>query len=80
MAAWSPILRGWPRTMLAADDAPPHTSFNAFGGNSFEPLVGKPAFNFDKATFASAFWLNKTGERPVTTPAQAAGSVIFPSP
>jgi hypothetical protein len=70
---------------LAADDprrqdAPPHAAFNAFGGNSFDPLAGKPAFNFDKSTFGSSFWLNKTGERPTATPAQAAGSVVFPSP
>ena len=70
---------------LAADDprrqdAPPHAAFNAFGGNSFDPLAGKPAFNFDKSTFGSSFWLNKTGERPTAVPAQAAGSVVFPSP
>ncbi len=61
-------------------DAPPHAGFNAFGGNSFDPLAGKPAFNFDKWTFGSPFWLNKVGERPVAAPAQAAGSVVFPSP
>jgi len=38
---------------LAPDDArrqgaPPHASFNAFGGNSFDTMAGKPAFNFDK--------------------------------
>ncbi|MGA2617452.1 MAG: glycosyl hydrolase family 28-related protein [Thermoguttaceae bacterium] len=70
---------------LAADDArrqdaPPHAAFNAFGGNSFDPLAGKPAFNFDKCTFGSPLWLNKTGERPTAAPAQAAGSVVFPSP
>ena len=61
-------------------DAPPHAGFNAFGGNSFDALVGKPAFNFDKWTFGASFWLNKTGEQSVVAPAQAAGSVVFPSP
>ena len=54
--------------MLAARTAPPHAGFNAFGGNSFDPLVGKPAFNFDKWTFGSLFWLNKTGEQSVVCP------------
>jgi hypothetical protein len=58
----------------------PPASFNAFGGNSFDPLAGKPAFNFDKATFGSAFWLNRGGERPAAAPTQAAGSVVFPAP
>ena len=61
-------------------DAPPHASFNAFGGNSFDSMAGKPAFNFDQWTFGSPFWLNKAGERPAAAPAQAAGSVVFPSP
>jgi hypothetical protein len=61
-------------------DAPPHASFNVFGGNSFDPMAGKPAFNFDKWTFGSPFWLNKAGERPTAAPAQAAGSVVFPDP
>jgi len=70
---------------LAPDDArrqgaPPHASFNAFGGNSFDTMTGKPAFNFDKWTFGSLFWLNKAGERPAATPVQAAGTVVFPSP
>ena len=40
-------------------------------------LAGKPAFNFDKWTFGSPFWLNKAGERPAAAPVQAAGSVVF---
>jgi hypothetical protein len=43
-------------------------------------MAGKPAFNFDKWTFGSPFWLNKAGERPAAAPVQAAGSVVFPSP
>ncbi len=66
---------------LAADDprrqdAPPEASFNAFGGNTLDPLAGKPAFNFDKWTFGPVFWLNKTGDRPAPLP-QVAGAAVF---
>jgi hypothetical protein len=65
---WPVMVGGW------------HAAFNAFGGNLFDPMVGKPAFNFDKGSFGSPFWLNKSGEQPAAAPAQAAGSMVFPSP
>ena len=59
-------------------DAPASSAFNAFGGNSFDLMTGKPAFNFDKWTLGSPFWLNRTEEGPAPVP--AAGAVVFPNP
>jgi hypothetical protein len=60
---------------------PPAVSFNAFGGNSFEPRPQEPSLRFDPWSFATLFWLNsQVAGGPAAVEDKGQGAFEFPRP